>query len=178
MDFEKQSLGKLRNSIDVNKLHYTQPTFIIPFWVILKLFRNEMTSAVCNMSFFNPRFPKVFSVTHLPKGGGYHPLWTRDWHAQSMSVRYHSIGEGLAFPLIPKFWKSANVWRHNDVFKHGRPEKADFQGNIGQNWIFAKKVPNIGISPGFLLIKEGNGVSNMFCKFQDNTMKIFFKMAI
>ena len=40
-----------------------------------------------------------------------------------------------------------------------------------------KKVPNIEISPGFLLIKEGNGVSNMFCKFQDNTMKIFFKMA-
>ena len=26
---------------------------------------------------------------------------------------------------------------------------------------FAKKVPNIGISPGFLLIKKGNGVSNM-----------------
>ena len=21
---------------------------------------------------FNPRLPKVFSVTHLPKGGGYH----------------------------------------------------------------------------------------------------------
>ena len=26
-----------------------------------------------------------------------------------------------------------------------------------------------------ILIKEGNGVSNMFCKFQDNTMKIFFQ---
>ena len=26
---------------------------------------------------------------------------------------------------------------------------------------FAKKVPNIGISPGFLHIKKGNGVSNM-----------------
>ena len=25
---------------------------------------------------------------------------------------------------------------------------------------FAKKVPNIGISPGCLLIKKGNGVSN------------------
>ena len=30
---------------------------------------------------------------------------------------------------------------------------------------FAKEVPNIGISPGFLLIKKGSGVSNMFCKF-------------
>ena len=89
---------------------------------------------------FNPRLPQVFYVTHLPKGGWLPPpLWTWDWHAQSMSVWYHSIGEDLLFPLIPKFWKSANVWRHNDVFKHGRPEKADFQGNIGQNWIFAKK---------------------------------------
>ena len=31
-------------------------------------------------------------------------------------------------------------------------------------FFFAKKVSNIGISPGFLLIKKGNGVSNMFFK--------------
>ena len=34
---------------------------------------------------------------------------------------------GLLFPLKPKSWKSVNVWRHNDVFKHGRTQKADFQ---------------------------------------------------
>ena len=124
---------------------------------------------------FNPRLPKVFSVTHLPKGGA--PPHELEIDMPKVWMWYHSIGKGLPFPLIPKFWKSANVWRHNDVFNHGRPEKADFQGNIGQNWIFAKKVPNIKISPGFLLSKEENCVSNMFCKFQDNTMKIFLKMA-
>ena len=30
------------------------------------------------------------------------------------------------------------------------------------NHFFAKKVPNTRISPGFLLIKKGNGVSNIF----------------
>ena len=73
-----------------------------------------------------------------------------------MIVWYHSIGKGPPFPLIPKLKKkSANVWRHNDVIKHGWPRNADFQGNIGQNWIFRQKIPNIGISPGFLLITEG-----------------------
>ena len=41
-----------------------------------------------------------------------------------------------------------------------------------------KKVPNIRISPGFLLIKEGSDVSNIYCKIQDHTMKIFFKIVI
>ena len=49
-------------------------------------------------------------------------------------------------------------------------KKPIFQGNIGQNEKFAKKAPNIA----FFLIKEGNGVSNMFFKFQDNTKKDFF----
>ena len=29
----------------------------------------------------------------------------------------------------------------------------------------------------FLLIKKGNGDSNIFCKFQLHSMQIFFKMA-
>ena len=153
---------------------------IIPLWncFIFNAFSwNAMDFKVTLQAFLNPRLPKVFSVTHLPRDG-YHPLWTWNWHAQSMIVWYHSIGEGPPFPLIPKFWKSANVWRHNDVFKYGRPQNADFQGNIGQNWIFAKRAPNIGIfTRFFFIIKEGNGVSKMFCKFQHHTMNIFFKMA-
>ena len=35
----------------------------------------------------NPRLAEPFSffffVTRLPKGGGYHPLWIWNWHAQS-----------------------------------------------------------------------------------------------
>ena len=175
-------------SVEVRHIFTPKPNLSIPR--ILNMHFSDFNDIL----YLNPRLPKVFSVTHLPKGGGnhplwtwdwhaqsisvwYHPLWTWDWHAQSISVWYHSIGEGLPFPLMRKFWKSANVWRHNDVFKHDRPEKADFHGNKGQNWIFAKIVQNIGISPGVFLIKEGNGVSNMFCKFRVNTMKIFFKMA-
>ena len=36
----------------------------------------------------------------------------------------------------------------------------------------------IGISPGFLLIKEGNDVSNVYCKIQDHNMKVCFKILI
>ena len=96
---------------------------------------------------FNPRLPKVFSITHIPNLRLTCPKYECVW--------YHSIGEDLPFPLIPKFWKSANVWRHNDVFKHGRPEKADFQGNIGQNWIFAKKSSNYQNFTRFFAYKGG-----------------------
>ena len=43
---------------------------------------------------------------------------------------------------------------------------------------FAKIVSNVWISLGFLLIKEGNDVSNIYCKIQDHTVKIFFKIVI
>ena len=42
---------------------------------------------------------------------------------------------------------------------------------------FAIKVLNIRISPGFLLIQQENGNSNMFCKFHHHSMQIVFKMA-
>ena len=29
----------------------------------------------------------------------------------------------------------------------------------------------------FFLLKEGNGISNIYCKFQDHSMKIFFKKS-
>ena len=42
---------------------------------------------------------------------------------------------------------------------------------------FTIKVLNIGILWGFLHIKKENDDSNIFCKFQPNSMQIFFKMA-
>ena len=43
---------------------------------------------------------------------------------------------------------------------------------------FAIKITNIGISPGFWLIKEGNDVSNIYYKIQDHTCTQFFKILI
>ena len=40
------------------------------------------------------------------------------------------------------------------IFSEHRPK-------LRKKKFFAEKVPNIGISPGFLHIKKGNGVSNM-----------------
>ena len=37
---------------------------------------------------------------------------------------------------------------------------------------FAKCVPNIGISQGFWLIKEENGIYNIHSKFQDHTSNV------
>ena len=126
---------------------------------------------------FNPCLPKVFSVTHLPKGGGYHPLMNLRLICPNYKCVVPWYRGGLLFPVIQKIWKSANVWRHNDVFKHGRPEKADFQWNIGQNCIFAKKSSKYRNFTRFFAYKGGKWCFNMFCKFQDSTMKIFFKMA-
>ena len=43
---------------------------------------------------------------------------------------------------------------------------------------FAKNVLHIGISSGFLLIKDGKDVSNIYCKIQDHTKKIVLKIVI
>ena len=41
-------------------------------------------------------------------------------------------------------------------------QTTDLQWNIGRNWVFAKRVLKIGMSPGFFfLIKEENEVSNL-----------------
>ena len=82
-------------------------------------------------------FLSLSFVACLPKRGGYQPpvnlKLTRPF---SCLVLQYSVG--LLFPLIPKSWKSVNVWRHNDVIKHGQPENADFQQdrNKVQNWFF------------------------------------------
>ena len=57
----------------------------------------------------------------------------------------------------------------------GHKNMVEFSEKYAKIDFFAKKDPNIGISPGFLHIKKGNGVSNMFCKFKVHIMKIFFQ---
>ena len=177
-------LSKLIQMLQLKKGSKILIVFFIIFWmfssVIYKSPQLQSPPFGCAASHIyriNPRLPKVFSVTHFPKWGGYHPLWTWNWHAQSMIEWYHSMRRVPPFHWYQNFEKSANVSRHNEVFKHGQPQNADFQGNIGQNWIFHQKSSKYRNFTRFLLIKEGNGVSNMFCKFQDNIMKIFFKMA-
>ena len=41
-----------------------------------------------------------------------------------------------------------------------------------------QKILNIGILPGLLLIIKETDVSNIYCKIQDHTIKIFFKIVI
>ena len=74
-----------------------------------------------------------------------------------MLIWYHGIAMGLVFPCIPKKYKHSMY----DVTIVDFAQIADLQWNIDQNWIFAKKVPNIGISSGFVLTKEGNDDSNI-----------------
>ena len=94
-----------------------------------------------------------------------------------MFIWYHSIAMGLFFPNIPNKVQTTYVWRHNDVIIVDFAQTTDLQWNIGRNWVFRQKnVPKIGISPGFLLIKEENEVSNIYayCNIQDHTKKMFF----
>ena len=99
-----------------------------------------------------------------------------------MIIWYHGIGMGLFLSYIPNQVQTSRVWRHkNDIFVDFA-QIADFQWNMGQTWIFRQKVLNVRISPGFLLVKEENGISNIYCKIQNNkyedTMKIFFKIGL
>ena len=76
---------------------------------------------------FNPRPTKLFFVTWFTKGGGYHPLMNLKLTGPKYDclVPWYRVGSPL-FLLILKSWKSVNIWCHNDVFKHGRTQKADF----------------------------------------------------
>ena len=76
---------------------------------------------------------------------------------------------GLFFPAINKL-QTSQVWHHSDVSDviiANFAQIADSQWNTGKNWIF-------GISPGVLLIKEGNDVSNIYVKIQNHAKKIIF----
>ena len=92
-----------------------------------------------------------------------------------MLICYHGIAKGLFFPYI--YQESTNIpcmtsqSRHNCRFCPICP-KYRSKSN------FCQKVLNIKISPECLLIKEGNDVSNIYCKIQDHTKKIFLKILI
>ena len=108
----------------------------------------------------NPRPTKPFFVTWFTKGGVVTtPLMNlklkcRVGSPLSIDTKIMKIGQRLT-----------SQWR----FQTWPDSESGFYMNIDQNWqkihFFAKKVPNIGISPGFLHIKKGNGVSNMSWKF-------------
>ena len=101
-----------------------------------------------------------------------------------MLIWYHSIAMGLFFPYIHFHTESTNIrcmksqWRRNCSFCPIWRIISEMKAKIE---FFAKKVLNIRISLCFflfLLIKEGNDVSNIYCKIQDHTMKTFFKIVI
>ena len=87
--------------------------------------------------------------------------WYRVASLLSIDTKIMKIGQRMT-----------SQWR----FQTWPDSKSGFSVKINQNWkknlFFRKKVPNIGISPNFLLIKKGNGVSNM--SWKSHTMQIFF----
>ena len=103
------------------------------------------------------------------RGMGTTPLWTWNWHEQSIIVpKYYRVGSPLFIDTkimkigqrITPQWLNETwpTWKYRFSVKY-RPKLIFFAKH-------AKKVPNIRISPGYLLLKnKGNGVSNMFCKF-------------
>ena len=97
------------------------------------------------------------------------PLDTSYW--------YHSISGSLLFPFITKISKNIQVWRHSD--NHCPAQNSRF--SVKYRWklkILPKKVLNIGISLGFLLIKKGNSDFNILCKFQLHSVQISFKWRL
>ena len=95
-----------------------------------------------------------------------------------MLIWYHNIAMSLCFSYIPKNVQISRVGRHNDIIIAEFAQFCNFQWHIGQNWIFCQKSSKYRNFFGFLLIKEGNDVSNIYCKIQDHTIKIFFKIVI
>ena len=98
-------------------------------------------------------------------------------NAWDVFIWYHSIAMGSPLSIHSKKINIAcmtSQWRQNCRFCPiwGFPVK------YRPKLIFSQKSSNIEISPGFLFIKEGNDVSNIYCKIQDHTMKAIFKVVI
>ena len=88
-----------------------------------------------------------------------------------MLIWYHGIAMGLLFPYIQKV-QTFHVWCYNCWF-------------YPNCWFTVKYRPKLNFLPKkfkfhqvFLLIKEGNDISNIHFKIQDHTMKTFFKIVI
>ena len=97
--------------------------------------------------------PPSFFCNMVYQGGGYHPLMTWNWRAQSMIVWYHGIGH--------ENWSTYDVTM---TFSKWPDSKSGFSVKIDQNWkkksIFSLKKFQISkFHPVFLLIKKVNGVS-------------------
>ena len=123
-------------------------------------------------SCLNPRPTMPFFVTWFTKGGGCLPPSYEleiDGPKVWLIVWYHGIGRVSSFHWYQNHENRSTydvtmtfsnmVGLKKRIFSENRPKlkkKINF---------FAMKVPNIGISPGFLLIKKGKGVSNVSWKF-------------
>ena len=105
-------------------------------------------------------------VTRLTREVVATPLWTWKINAWGMLIWYHCIAMGLLFPYIPQKVIITHVWHHNDVIIDDFAQFGDFQWNIGQSLIFCQK--------SFLLVKERNDVSNIYCKIQDHKLGGYF----
>ena len=128
----------------------------------------------------NPRPSKPFFVTWFTKGVVTTSLMNLKLTGPKYNclVPWYRVGSPLS--VDSKIMKIGQRMTSQPLFQTCPDSKSGFSVKIGQNWkikihFFAEKVPNIGISPGFLLIKKGNGVSNISRKH--HTIQIFFNMA-
>ena len=115
-------------------------------------------------NWINPRLPEHF-LQHVFLRGWLPPpvnlkltppkyvclvSWYRTGSLLFIDTKIIKIGQRMTSQWRNKTWPT---WKCRFSAKH-RPILI----------FFTKKVLNIGISPGFLLIKNGNGVSSTFCK--------------
>ena len=104
--------------------------------------------------------PSLFFVTWFTKGGGYHPLMNLKLTGPKYDclVPWYRVGSPLS--IDTKIMKIGQLMTSQWGFQTWPDSKSRFSVKIDQNWkkknnFFAKKVPNIRISPCFFAYKEG-----------------------
>ena len=138
---------------------------------------NSLDTKMKHFKTINPRPTKpfffffffFFFVTWFTKGGGggYHLLMNLKLTGPKYDclVPWYRVGSPLSIDtkIMKICQRMTSQWR----FQTCPDSKSGFSETQieKKNQFFAKNVPNIGISPGFLLIKKENGVSNMSWKF-------------
>ena len=153
----------------------------VSFWHQLMDHKNCLLNYIIVMTLYNPRLTRLLSFCNTTNQGGgcCNPPWTWNINSWGLLTRYHTISVGFLFLTIPKKYKIFRVWRHNDVTIADFAQFGDFQWNKNQNWIFRRKYSKYQNFTGFFFgYKEGNDVSNIYCRIQDHTMKIFVKILI
>ena len=131
---------------------------------------------------FFPGLTKLFFVTRLTNRGGGGvvatpgPVNLKYKRLQrGMLIWYHGIAMGLLFPYISKKYKHPMFVVTMKSKLSILPKLRIYSEIKAKIEFFVQKVLNIGILPGFLLIKEENDVSIKYCKIQDHTKKNFVK---